>query len=78
MITEPKPKCAARIIGTIEELRTIFFYGSDIAINRFGKFGEFDRWGGRVNVYYLIVDNRYDFADVAQFMADFGSAAGGD
>lgn len=67
---QPKRETALRVVNP--STRFIEFCASSDAVQEFAEFGYVGTLGG--NRYYITVDARYDFEEIANYIRDYDAA----
>lgn len=69
-MSKPLMKQEVALNGAFERSRSVYFYGTADAVQEFAEYGELEPWGK--NQYRLIVDARFDFGEVVNYIVNYG------
>lgn len=69
---KPTIKKEVAVVDAFLFTRRISFYSSRDALGDFQEFGEITEFDNVANKYILIVDSRFDFNEVLEYMQTYG------
>lgn len=72
---KPQLQREVALDAALEHTRTIYFYSTQDAIDDFKEFGLVKPREGIANAYRLLVDARFNFGEVAAYIANYSKKA---
>lgn len=70
--TKPVPKSEVAISNIFPNDRYISFWATNDAMSDFISFGRYGKLVGTDSGYYIVVDPRFDFDEVVEYIKNYG------